>query len=250
MARYYRSDSYVSHTDRKKTLLEKIYHRVKRYMEKKKTAIIQKHSNVANARLLDYGCGTGDFVVAAQNHGFIAKGYEPDQRAVEVAKQKGIDVLSKEEEIIPTRGSEYDVVCMWHVMEHIHNHNEVLINIHKVLKQKGLLVIAVPMATSYDALYYREFWAAWDVPRHLWHFTPDTLKETCKKHGFQLLAKYAMPFDGFYISMISEQYRKSSSLMVLGRGLAIGLLSNLQALAKRRPASSELFVFSKQDDHV
>ena len=246
--KYYTSDDYISHTDSRRTIQEKVYGRVKACMTKKKLGIARKYIKAESPSLLDYGCGTGEFIIAAGKSGFNAIGYEPGAGAAGLAEGKGAELIS--EKRLRDQGPFYDVISMWHVLEHIHNHNEVLNHTHKILKNSGLLVIAVPMATSYDASYYREFWAGWDVPRHVWHFTPDTLTQTCKKHGFHLVARYAMPFDGFYISMVSEQYQRGNALMAFGRGLAIGLWSHLQAMAKKSPSSSALFVFTKGDDQI
>ncbi len=269
--KYYKSDDYISHTDRKKNLKEKAYGLVKKRMQVRKIQWISKHlenfpHKEKEARnemgkgfsLLDYGCGTGDFVIAAEKAGFKARGYDPDSLAMQRAQNKGVKTLKVRKDGCLYRSPEFDVITLWHVLEHIPNIREVIASCRKALKPNGIMIVAVPMANSYDALHYKEKWAAWDVPRHLYHFVPGTVKTLFSQEKLECVATYTMPFDALYISLLSEQNRKTerkgehkpgkntAGASVIFRAVRSGIKSNLKARKEKYPASSQAFVFKKQ----
>ena len=232
---YYNFKDYISHQNEKKTLTEKIYQFVKKFMFGRKLKVIQQHTNKKNLRILDYGCGVGEFVSYLKNKGHEAEGFEPNEKARRVALENGvklIDTLSKE--------NKYDVICLYHVLEHIEDLDKKLKQLHQQLNDKGILVIAVPNHDAYDAKHYKTFWAAWDVPRHIWHFNKIGLKNIIEPYSFKLIKTMPLWFDALYISMVSETFKNSSRL----KGLLIGVISNLKALLTKNYSSNQ-FVFKK-----
>ena len=190
---------------------------------------------------MDIGCGTGAFLGQFDKRKWKRVGFEPDDEAREIAKTiQGLEVndLSVLNNLTDTKA---EVITMWHVLEHVSTINEQLAKIKNLLTEDGILVIAVPMSNSYDANYYGKFWAAYDVPRHLYHFTKETLEQLLSKHGFNLVEKYPMRFDAFYVSLLSEKYKKRGFQLL--RALIKGLSSNLAAKTENGTYSSMIFVF-------
>lgn len=243
--KYYSSEEYISHTDRKKNIQEHLYHGVKRLMLYKKIRLINKYKKEKPIHLLDYGCGTGSFVIAAQKSGYISTGYEPDEQARSIAIQKGAHILSKKEDVFKENPQKYDVITLWHVLEHLHDFPQILHDFYTVLNKGGVMAVALPMANSTDALYYKKHWAALDPPRHLYHFTPETIMLACKKTGFKLLNRKGMTFDSYYISLLSEKHKESKTAVI--NAVLIGGLSNIKAMMQQKPWSSEIFVFEKTE---
>jgi SAM-dependent methyltransferase len=235
---YYQSQDYISHSDRAETFLEKVYQRAKRINLKRKLRIIEKFHK-GEGLLMDVGAGTGDFIRYAQIHGWEAYGVEPNDHARELAHQKGVSVyksLSAQQKPI------YDVVSFWHVFEHLRNLEGSVEEISAALKPGGYLVIAVPNYRSLDARIYKENWAAFDVPRHLWHFSRESIKHLFTSKGYELVSVKPLWLDAFYISWLSETYRNRKLAPVLG--FAMGLLSNLYGLFARE-YSSHVYVLQK-----
>ena len=138
----------------------------------------------------------------------------------------------------------FDVITLWHVMEHLEHLNETWETLRRLLTDKGVLIVAVPNCSSYDARKYGAYWAAYDVPRHLWHFTPATMQQLASKHGFILSARYPMPFDAFYVSMLTERHMRRSCAFM--RGLLTGTLAWLSSLVRKDRSSSMIYVFRKK----
>ncbi len=243
-AQFYISDDYISHTDSRRSMREKLYGAVKRYMTREKLSVIKKYAGLKNPSLLDYGCGTGEFVLAASRSGLSAFGYEPGEKAAKRAKEKGAVLITGQEMIKKPRL--YDVISMWHVMEHIHDFLKVLGELENSLKNNGVIVVALPVADSLDARIYREHWAAWDLPRHLWHFTRESLAKAINNTGLHITAKHPMPFDSYYISLLSEGYRGKGPASAALLAFLNGSLSNISAMLGRTPWSSEIFVLRKK----
>jgi 2-polyprenyl-3-methyl-5-hydroxy-6-metoxy-1,4-benzoquinol methylase len=236
---YYKTENYLSHSDRNETLFDKMYHFIKKYNLNHKRKLVEKFHR--SGRIMDIGCGTGSFLGQFDKRRWKRVGFEPDDEAREIAKKiQGLEVndLSVLNSLTDTKA---EVITLWHVLEHVSTINEQLAKIKSLLTEDGILVIAVPMSNSYDANYYGKFWAAYDVPRHLYHFTKETLEQLLSKHGFNLVEKYPMRFDAFYISMLSEKYKKRS--VPLLRAVLKGLISNLTATKEKGTYSSMIFVF-------
>lgn len=220
---YYKSEKYISHTDSKTTFFDKIYHWVKSYMLQKKIGWIENEKK-GRGKLLDIGAGTGDFLLEAKNKGWEVFGAEPNSRARDLASKKGLNLINDTSEF---RSGEFDVITLWHVLEHVPDLEEQIIELKRLLKKDWLLVIAVPNFKSYDAKVYMENWAAYDVPRHLYHFSQTSIKKIFEKFSFKLISKKALPFDSFYVSLLSEKYSNGKSNPL--RSGFTGLLSNLKA---------------------
>lgn len=241
---YYKSEAYISHTENKRSLKDRIYLSVQKYTLGRKVALLKKHTKQNKGRLLDYGCGAGGFLNKATLSGYNTVGYEPDEKARKNAEDKGLNAKNKRSEVIGNDTEKYDIITLWHVLEHLHDFPSILNDFYTNLNSKGLLIIAVPIANSADAVYYGNDWAAWDLPRHLFHFTPDSLIRCCEEAGYELKKKKGMPFDSYYVSWLSEQNR-GNKLAALNAFL-IGSWSNLRALIGKTPWSSETFVFRKK----
>lgn len=220
---YYETEDYISHTDSKKSFLDRIYQWVKTMMLKRKLNWISEHQK--RGSILDVGAGTGDFLLQARAEGWKAFGVEPSQRARERALSKGLPL---EEEIDTDLQEKYDVITMWHVLEHVPDYHAEIEKLKKLLKPGGLLVIAVPNFLSYDALQYKAFWAGYDVPRHLWHFSRTGIKKAVSGQGFLFEKERPLVFDSFYVSLLSE-HNKSGNTRIFSAVLN-GLFSNLRAL--------------------
>ena len=234
---YYKSSDYISHTDAQAGLTDKLYQFVKRFMLKHKIGLIEKFSN--GRKLLDIGAGTGDFLNVSKSKGWEVNGIEPNAAARKNAEKKGIHLLQTSAEFEDSR---FDVISMWHVLEHVPNTENQIKWLFDHLSKDGLAVIAVPNFNSYDAVHYKEFWAAWDVPRHLHHFSAKSIKMLFEKEGFKLVAQKPLIFDSFYVSLLSEKYRKSSFPLIAG--FWYGFLSNLKA-QRTKEYSSLIYIFKK-----
>lgn len=242
--RYYESPTYISHSNTSKGFVNRVYHIVRRIMLQKKARKVEMLTGLKNGRLLDYGAGTGHFARLMKTRGWSVTAIEKNGKARELAhKEFGFEMLPVEA-LSTIKDKELDVVTMWHVMEHIQEPDKMWDELHRILDDKGIAIIAVPNSASYDALKYKEHWAAYDVPRHLWHFTPSTIAQWGEKHGFVLDGQYTMPFDGFYISMLSEQY-KGSRLHTI-RGFWNGFKGWLLQCRRRSASSSIIYVFGKR----
>lgn len=220
---FYQSEDYISHTDSKKTFSDKIYQQVKKYMLVKKLKWIDKKFP-EKGRLLDIGAGTGDFLYEAKKRGWKINGIEPNQKARERALEKGVKI---DEDAGNFKSGKFDVITMWHVLEHVPDLKAQVIELEHLLKKGGLLIIAVPNFRSYDASYYKEFWAAFDVPRHLWHFSQNSFKHLFSGTGFKQTDSRPLVFDAFYVSLLSEKYKSGKTNFF--KALYIGLKSNFKA---------------------
>ena len=235
LEKYYLSNSYISHTDSKKTLIDKIYQIVKNYSLKRKLHLINSF-NTEEKTILDIGAGTGDFLKICSKNNWLITGVEPSKIARELAYKKGVFL---EEDISKIEDKKFDVITLWHVLEHVPNLFEFITTIEKLLKPNGKLVIAVPNFNSYDAKHYKEFWAAYDVPRHLWHFSQTSIQKIFINFNLSTEKIVPMKFDSFYVSMLSEKYKtKKSNYM---KAFYIGLLSNFKA-KKTKEYSSLIYI--------
>lgn len=239
---YYESVDYVSHSNTQKGLFFKAYHWARQFMLSQKYRLVQKH-HAAPGKHLDIGAGTGFFVRYMQDKGWLSQGIEISPEARAFARQSQNVTLSDPDLFYSKNTDVFDVVTLWHVLEHIANFKEVLAYIQKHLSSKGSLIIAVPNHQSYDAQHYQAFWAAYDVPRHLWHFSPQVLEEIGKKQGFALVEKKAMPLDTFYVSMLSEKYQGKKAYLPLGALKSAWFI--LKSIFNTDRSSSVIYVFKK-----
>lgn len=219
---YYQSENYISHTDSSKTFIDKLYQIIKSYSLKRKNKLFKKYNPTAKT-ILDIGSGTGD-LISYCNKNFDCYGTEPNKNARELSLKKGNKVVAKIEDL-PVK--KFDIITMWHVLEHVHDLKRQLISIHEMLNENGIAIIAVPNYTSYDAKYYKEAWAAYDVPRHLWHFNKHSMKTILKENNLFVVKILPMIFDSFYVSLLSEKIKTGNSNFI--NAIWIGLKSNLRA---------------------
>jgi len=238
IGKYYKSESYVSHTSSKKGLINRIYHLVRWYSLRKKVRLIDKLTRGRN--LLDIGAGTGHFLRVASEKGWNVVGLEPDDDARAIAKRENKIDLQPIKDLYLQSSQSFDVITMWHVLEHVYHLQKDFEQIVGLLKVDGYLVVAVPNRQSYDALKYKEYWAAYDVPIHLYHFVPEDIRKLGSQHNLDLVRILPMPFDAFYVSMLSEQYMKGNLL----RGVLTGLKSNW--LAKDELWSSQIYILQRK----
>lgn len=235
---YYKSDDYISHTDTKRNLFEKMYHVIRTISLKKKLKLINSFS-LETKNLLDVGCGTGDFLQTAKQNNWIVSGIEPNEQAREIANKKTGNSVYEIEKLSKFKSESFDVITLWHVLEHLPNLDNHIGIFKKLLKPHGTLIIAVPNYNSYDATYYKEFWAAYDVPRHLWHFNKTSISKLVLKVSMEVIKIKPMLFDAFYVSLLSEKYMHGKMNPI--KGFWIGLLSNLKAL-KSKEVSSLIYI--------
>jgi 2-polyprenyl-3-methyl-5-hydroxy-6-metoxy-1,4-benzoquinol methylase len=241
--RYYQSEEYISHSNTSKGVVNALYHQVRKYMLQRKRRLVEKACRTTKGHILDIGAGTGYFLNEMKRHGWQVSGTEKSLGAREMARSEFGLSFFPAEKLPQFKKESFDAITLWHVLEHIHLLNETLNTVNKLLKNSGILVIALPNHTAYDARHYKAFWAAWDVPRHLWHFAPEHIKKLGEKHGFRLTRFHSMPFDAFYVSILSEKYKKAHFPLL--KGLFFGEISWLNSLLKTKKCSSIIYVFEK-----
>lgn len=235
---YYESDDYISHTDKSRTLFERVYQLIKSIAIKKKISLINKHSN--KGALLDIGAGTGSFLYAAKKDGWQTIGLEPSEKAKQFASQKGLEFVDNLNDI-PSQSQ--DIVTMWHVLEHVPNLEDYLFELKRIIKPTGTIFIAVPNFKSFDASYYGKFWAAYDVPRHLWHFSKGSIQKLFSEKQMRLEAVLPMKFDSYYVSLLSEKNRNGKIKPL--RAFFVGLKSNNEA-KRTKEYSSHIYVIKNE----
>ncbi len=240
-SQYYEAENYVSHSGSNKGLINQIYLIVRSFTLKNKVKFLKRFAK--GNQLLDVGCGTGDFLYAAKQQGFQVKGIETSPKAKTIAQQKGLEIMD-DQQLFALEPKQFDALTLWHVLEHIHQLNDNLKQFNTLLKPKGVAIIAVPNPQSTDATHYQNQWAALDVPRHLYHFTPKTIEQLMTKHHFKLIHKQLMPFDAFYVSLLSEKYKPNNRFETL-KGFWNGLVALLWATKNVDKASSIMYVFEK-----
>lgn len=235
LGKYYESVDYISHTDSKRSLFEKAYHFVKTIALKNKLNLINSlQSNKGS--ILDIGAGTGDFLSVAKENGWHTIGVEPSEKAKAIAKKKGVSFVSETSEL---DNYSFDVISMWHVLEHVPNLENQIKELKRLLKPNGTLIIAVPNFKSFDAKHYGKFWAAYDVPIHFWHFSKTAIKILFEKEEMKLVKVLPMKFDSFYVSLLSEKYKTGK--MNYMKAFFIGLQSNWKA-KKNFEYSSHIYI--------
>ncbi len=237
---YYRSENYISHTNTSKGLVNRLYHLVRKQTLAGKHRLIVTATRREKGKLLDIGAGTGAWAAYMQQRGWEAVGLEPDESAREIAAELHSIRLLPADQLYSLPADSYDAITLWHVLEHVHDLHIYLDQLRKLLRRGGILFIAVPNYTSYDAAHYKRSWAAYDVPRHLYHFSPDAMELLLQQHGFHLQATQPMWFDSFYISMLSEKYRTGNGNIV--KAVWTGALSNLKAFVDKSRCSSLIYV--------
>jgi len=232
LASYYESEDYISHTDSKKSVTDKVYQIVKSIALKNKVALLNSFKT-AKKNVLDIGCGTGDFLLTCKNNKWNVIGVEPNKSASGLAETKlNTKIYADLNELTSTQ---FDVITLWHVLEHVPDLETYVSKLKLLLKPKGVLVVAVPNYNSHDAKHYKQFWAAYDVPRHLWHFSKKSIQLLFSKQQLKVEKIRPMKFDSFYVSLLSEQYKTGSNNFV--KAFYVGLVSNLKAIRTKEYSS-------------
>ena len=238
---YYQSDDYISHSNTNKGLISKLYKRIRNYTLSSKERLLC--SFVSRGTLLDYGCGSGHFITYCHAKGWKVAGVEPDDGARAIAKQTSSSVYKNKEDLIANEKQKlYTAITLWHVLEHLPDLDSVLAFLSISLEKDGALFIALPNPNSYDARKYKAFWAAYDLPRHLYHFNKASLTKLMAGHGFVLSQTKPMYFDSFYVSMLSEKYLHGKSRLFAAA--LVGLISNLKA-RRSGEYSSLIYIFRR-----
>ena len=244
IGKYYLSDEYYSHQQNKSGFIPRLYEWVKTFnlRNKVKMAIGEKDTG----KLLDIGCGVGDFLCQVQKHKWDVCGIEPSEDAKNIAETRlGFRPLSPSD-YSKLEDASFDVITLWHVLEHVDDLHFQTSEILRLLKPGGRLIIALPNYQSFDCQYFKDKWAAWDVPRHLNHFSPKTLQNLIVSLGFNHLDTKKLVWDAYYISFLSERYAGQSLPLV--RGAWIGFRSNLKA-HRSGMYSSLVYRFQKPLNH-
>ena len=238
---YYKSEEYYSHQENKKGFIPRLYESVKKVNLKHKYNLATQGLNVG--KMLDIGCGVGDFLHTAEEHGWKCTGVEPSEEAKAIAKTKTkADIINSEDmEKIPD--ASFDLITMWHVLEHVDDLKWQIEQLHRLTKTKGRIVIAVPNYKSYDGQYYKELWAAYDVPRHLSHFNKTVLTNIFKSKNLELVRTDKLIWDAYYISYMSEQYKQHKFPLL--KGAIRGCISNCKA-RRTKEWSSMVYIFEKK----
>ncbi|HNW97583.1 MAG TPA: class I SAM-dependent methyltransferase [Bacteroidales bacterium] len=243
LGQYYNSPDYISHSGTEKGIINKIYKIVRQHTHNKKYKLINSFSKKKN--VLDIGCASGELLSLFKKNNWKTLGLEPNEEARNFAKnQYNIDVID-EVQISTLHNDSFDNITLWHVLEHVPDLNTRIKELKRILTPEGFLFVAVPHCDSFDAGYYKEYWAAYDVPRHLYHFTPITLEKIFNKHGFSIVKKLPMKFDSYYVSMLSEKYKTGKQSII--KGFITGYLSNKKAKSKKYSYSSQIYVLKKDN---
>ena len=241
LAGYYDSSEYISHSNESASLVDGLYKIARTFTLRRKRKLIEKLS--LNKRLLDVGCGTGHFIDYCQQHGWQVNGVEPNDIARTQAEDKTKIIIQHDlSEIVD---ASYEVITLWHVLEHLSDLEQTMNQLKSLLAPGGVLIIAVPNFDAYEATVFDEYWAAYDVPRHLYHFNRKALAQLSKKHGLKIVRTYPMKLDSFYISLLSNKNKNNSNKYI--SSFITGLLSNIYAL-KSKNYSSLIYQIEKSEE--
>ena len=239
--KYYVSDHYISHNNANNSIFEKTYQIVRKF------AVIRKYSLITRmikrGSILDIGCGTGDFLSKCKRNKWDTMGIEPN----DIARNKAIenhDLTVEKSTNLESFSRKFDIITMWHVLEHVTELNTTVAEFKRLLSNNGKVIIAVPNLKSFDCSYYKKYWAGYDLPIHLYHFTKNSITKLFKKHGFSLLKTKGMKFDSFYVSMLSEEHKTGKKNFF--KSFIIGMLSNLYGIFTKRGFSSTIYVFEME----
>jgi SAM-dependent methyltransferase len=245
IGKYYKSEEYISHSNNATGLSGRLYKFARTLMLSRKRKLISGFISSPGSTLLDIGCGTGHFVAFMKRYGWNASGIERDSDARNYAARINRIKVEGNESMNYLPPSHYDVITLWHVLEHFHDPDAAIRQVSGALKSDGIIVAALPNHYSYDAQHYGKGWAAWDVPRHLWHFNPDSLSLFAENHNLMIIKKVNMPFDSFYVSILSEKGKGSGSGVSLIMGMFRGFLSLIAALFNVNKSSSVIYILKK-----
>ncbi|MDP9230215.1 MAG: class I SAM-dependent methyltransferase [Bacteroidota bacterium] len=240
---FYKSEDYISHTNTSKGIINRLYQQVRKKTMKQKRHLIENMTGIKKGALLDVGSGTGAFVNEMRKHGWQVTGLEPEDDARKIAREFYKLQLDDDLLFYKLPLQSFDVITLWHVLEHVHDLHAYVEQLKNLLKEKGKLFIAVPNYTSKDAEIYKEHWAAYDVPRHLYHFSPPAMKKLLENHGLKIDDYQLMWYDSFYICLLSSKYKSGKPNWI--SALFNGLVSNFKAMDDHKKCSSLIYIISK-----
>ena len=243
LGKYYQSEDYFSHSKKKKGLITFLYNSVKNYSLHNKFNLISRYKN--SGSILDIGCATGEFLNHFKKHGWETKGIEPAEEPRNFAIENYNLVVKPEDDLKNVTDERYDVISMWHVLEHVPDLNERMEQISRLLKKDGLLVIALPNYLSWDGQHYQNYWAGYDVPRHLYHFSEKSIAKLLDKYNFSMFKKVPLKYDSFYVSLLSEKYKSGNPNYP--KALFSGLKSNIKAKKHGNNFSSLIYIVKFQN---
>ncbi len=241
--KYYKSENYISHSDTKQGFINSLYHFVRKRTLNGKRKLVEKYTKLSIGKILDIGAGTGAFLQVMQKSEWDVTGLEPDETARENAKKLYGLSLQPSEELFNLKAETFDAITLWHVLEHVHELHEYMDQLKKLLKLTGCLFIAIPNYACYDEKIYKEFWAGYDVPRHLYHFSPTSITQLLLQHGLQLKEIKPMWYDSFYVSMLSEKYKTGKNNFL--NACWNGYVSNWKALFNKERCSSIIYIVTQ-----
>ena len=243
IGQYYQSEDYISHSNTQKGFINKLYHFARKMMLASKRNLVEKLNGQKPKTILDIGCGTGYFLDQLQQNSWQTLGIEADEKTRRFAQQNfKLKVLNGED--FWQISQKFQVISLWHVLEHLYDLDAYFVKFNELLEDDGVLIIAVPNHWAAEQKHYGKYWAAWDVPRHLWHFSPKSMVFLANKFGFDVVSKKIMPFDPFYIALLSEKYKKNP--LAIFSGFWQGFLSFLKSLSDTDKASSVIYVLKKK----
>jgi SAM-dependent methyltransferase len=246
MIPYYKAAAYISHTNTSKGLINRLYQIVRKRTLVKKRKLVQEYSGLKKGRLLDVGSGTGAFVAEMKKNGWEVTGLEPDEDARKMARKVFHLDLDDTATFYQMAPGSFDVITLWHVLEHVHDLSAYVEQLKNLLDKNGKLLVAVPNYTALDASIYQEDWAAYDVPRHLYHFSPASMKWLMEAHGLRIHSYLPMWYDSFYISLLSSKNKDGRTRWI--SALINGLRSNLKAMSDPKKCSSVIYVIERNSE--
>lgn len=233
--KYYNDINYIPYQNYKKKLKNILYIIIQKYTMKYKLSIIKKYSNEKN--IIDFGCGSGSFLKYMQNNNYDIQGYEPNK----IARQQTENKIKKQLSTSIDKLNKTNIITLWHVLEHLKNPLKILNKLKKKLYKNGIILIAIPNYKSFDSIYYKKFWAGYDVPRHIYHYSKQGFINYFSKY-FKIIAVIPLFFDSYYISLLSENYKNNSFSFL--NAIKIGFQSNWKA--KKTGNYSSLIYVLKQ----
>lgn len=241
---YYKSENYISHTNTSKGLINRIYRIVRSNALRQKRKLIERSTGLRKGKILDVGSGTGSFASEMKKAGWEVTALEPDEEARNRALRIHSIELKESAQLFSLPANSYDAITLWHVLEHVHDLHGYVKKFRELLKESGKLIIAVPNYTGFDAEVYRQYWAAYDVPRHLYHFSPTAMERLMGMNSLSITGVRPMWYDSFYVSLLSSKYKKGRTNWL--SALWTGLLSNIKVLENKKRCSSLIYIIKKK----